>query len=255
MSAQGSTASPPWAAHAAAHGVFDAYLEALYDQLDEGLATLVLAMRLRIELRRHLDFEERVVLPRCRGRAAEAVDNVRRDHGLIRSSFERVEEIAFLRAFGRADARLSRHAVVHLDRLLHHHDEREADALYGSLAGELSASERTEIEEQLACLPLQAVPTAKELQAIVQHPIARGLAGRYRAWLEDEDLAEISLSHDLPARVSAALPKLVARDDHVVRRERALASAPMRERAAGEMLAEVSLRSTLTFVLEGMLGS
>ncbi len=247
-----------WGAHTAVHEVFDRHLEGLFGSLEDGplrgLDTLVRAMLLRRELFRHLELEERVILPACRGVAAEAVPNVRRDHRLIRAAFERLEEMALWRVLERVDVRLLEQSLVHLDRLLDHHDDREADALYGPLEHALTAEERLSLLALLADVALLDAPTEVAIDAVARHGVVDALVGRYRAWLVGGELASVALdAAPLPPRCRAALPKLLARDDHVVRRARASSSVSRRERAGREMLVSVSLRSTVVFVLEALL--
>jgi hemerythrin-like domain-containing protein len=242
-----------WDAHVAVHRVFDEHLEALHAAIGTPMTVLAQAVNLRHQLLRHIDFEERLVLPRCSSAQAAARDNVLRDHQLLRESGKRLEETALLAHFGRVDALRLEQRIVEFDRLLAHHDERETDELYGSLAAQLDPAQQTQLLTALAATELFGPLDETRLAAATEHPTLLGLCERYRRWIDGADHAfdaAIDVA-GLPTRLARTLPKLLLRDARVAAGVAEADSA--RAAAHKRMLADTALRSSIAYLLDGLI--
>ncbi len=105
--------------------------------------------------------------------------------------------------------------------------------------------------EALAQTDLSEPHSDASVESLRCHATVGVVCDRYRAWLDGAPLPPLASvpTHDLPSRGAGSLPKLLARDDRVMAAHAEACVAPLRERARREQLADVSLRSTITFVL------
>ncbi|MCA9617549.1 MAG: hypothetical protein KC731_00920, partial [Myxococcales bacterium] len=169
----------------------------------------------------------------------------------LREASKRLEEAALLSAFGRIDELRLRQRLVELDRLLDHHDDREARDVYGTLGEVLDEGGRGELLTGLAATSSAEPLVEVVVEGVLTHPTVQALAARYRAWLVGEPLPTEVPMPTLPATLAATLAKLLARDERAVAAMRD--AEGIRERARREMLAEVALRSSLVMVVEALI--
>ena len=143
-----------WGAWLEAHQVFDRHVVGLFEALPRPLEALVRTLWFRRQLSAHMALEEEQVLALCDDDFASCIANTRRDHELIRGGLKKLEEAALSRLGGRIDAELLSRALVELDQLLEHHDDRETQQLYAPLQTRLSDADQRALLQAFSRVPL-----------------------------------------------------------------------------------------------------
>jgi hypothetical protein len=185
-----------WRAHETVHHIFTQYLDILYRQLGQPLHSYVLAVNLQTDLRQHMKFEETDVIPAygkllsdypVSGKPGHFLD----DHSLLRQHTENLTGLLLHAAFEPVPPAMVCHAVVQLDKLLEHHDEREMDYLYPALHAALNNQQRATLLERMKTYRITGPENVLGFrnQLLDSSPV-RELSARYSAWLELRELGQ-----------------------------------------------------------------
>lgn len=252
-----------WKAHEAVHEVFARSLRWMYAHLGQPLELAVQAALLQRSLRAHMHFEETQVLP-CFATAVPdppvpaSVSNFLRDHEIVRTRLQELREVALRVHGGTALPLRLRQAIVNLDEVLEHHDQREAEYLYPLLQEALDPSAQERLLAGLAGTSLWEPLDLADCQALAGEPALALLAERYLCWRTGGSIpAAVALPPSalpaLSAKARGALPSLLGRDQRLLAQLAGIDPAQLREWSHAEQRADVTLLSTEQFVIDGLL--
>lgn len=201
-----------WEAHRTIHARLDAWVPACLEVVEEPLRLHLRLRGLVEDLNCHMTFEERHVLPLYDALVEDAApggtpEMVRRDHDLLRTRLRELLDLSLHAACKHVDASLLRGALVDLDELLEHHDQREHDHMYPFLKDTLDQRESTSLLAALAEQVLLGSEAGVPLMdALVIDPWIATLTGRMHAWVAVRDAVLIGLG--VPPELDAALQPL-----------------------------------------------
>lgn len=199
-----------WRAFDEIHVIILDYVHEMYLHLDSPLHLHLILKGLQRNLRNHMEFEEKILLPHYRNlvhkpRRSGEPSNFDNDHFAIKKKIRENLDFTLTARFKPCHPSYLRDMVVNFDELLAHHHQRELEHLFPFLQESLSSGEKSEILALLSKTKHCQVSNLREkLDDMLNCCRVKELSDRFDAWnkvLEDNDdfeSKEVAFS-DLPA--------------------------------------------------------